>query len=785
MRHHFITIVISLTLLSNLYASEERGSINGRVIDRSNGGFLSSCNIEISPGNLGTTSDKDGFYSIKLPYGTYTLTFSYLGYTKSVETVTINSDRPNKRQYAYLTSAPLDNKTVTYKEKPLNETLVQTINTRDIRKMPTTYPDVLRAVKILPGVSSNNELSNGYNVRGGNFDENLIYLNGYEIYRPYLLRQGAEENLSLANQEMVEDIEFRNGAFSAMYGDKMASALEINYKKNFAEGVGGQSKLNLIYTGVEVHQHEGNVSWIGGLRYANPKLFVNQQHTEGEYQPEFYDGQLLLNYDLTPKSQLEFFVLSASNSYVLEPEEWIGHYGKWSDPQQVTIEYDGRREYTIANRLAALKYRYQIGEKGFFDLSYANYQMIEREEINVFADYFDDGSAVFPGENRSYIKSRTELANNELKLNTNEIQSNLIYSLGLNTLRVGVRTRLVDLDNRIEESFTEVSDESNPLAPHIVNSQQSLKMNSYNAFIQNDIRFSEKFAINHGMRYLYNEFTDEHLFSPRMSVNWRPSAINTFNFSYGKYYQPPFYYEISNKPESVTKDLESQLAIHYILGWKHRWSTSLDVTIEAYYKELDNLLPFYVERVKLEYGDSNNSEGYAQGFDILMKGEVTQRLNSWLGYSYLDTKERIKGTDKYKRRILDQEHTLRFFLQDNMPDLPHIQSHLRILFGSGYRYHMRDIVVDPVTLESSVVPNTSYTEKYPFYMKFDVGFTYDTVTKGGQKIVFLGEVQNMFFHTNVADYSWVHMASIDANYPMRIVSLYPGRFFNIGVEVTF
>jgi len=773
-----------LSLISNIYADDNKALVKGRVVDRSNGVLLNNCNILISPGDLGTTSDDLGRYSIKLPYGTYTVTFSYMGYKRRSEKITVSPQKPVKKLNAYMIPKAVKSKSVTYTEKPITETLVQKMGTEDIRRMPTTYPDVMRAVKILPGVSSNNELSSGYNVRGGNFDENLIYLNGYEIYRPFLLRQGVEENLSLANQEMVEDLEFHNGAFSAMYGDKMSSALEIRYKNSFENGWGGKAKCNLIYSGMELHNSGGKLSWTGGLRYANPKLFVNQQHTEGEYEPEFYDGQILANYQLTKNSTFELFFLSVNNTYILEPEEWIGHYGPYFDPQQVTIDYHGKREYTTTNTLAALKYKYQIAKRGMFDISYANYKMTEQEDMNIYAKFYDDGSAYFPGESRSYLKERIELADNRLELNTNELKSDFMYLIGKNTLRAGLRGRQVSLDDRIDENFVENGENSEAMAPHLLFSKQSADMNSFSAYVQDDFTISKKFSSNFGVRYLYYQYTDEHLISPRISFNYRPNVLNTFNFSYGYYYQPPFFYEIRNKEASVSKSLESQLAIHYILGWEHRLDTGLNLTMEAYYKKLDNLIPYYVERVKLEYGDSNNSEGYARGFDILLKGEIIERLNSWLGYSYLDTKEKVKGTDKYKRRVLDQTHTLRFFLQDSMPNLPHIQSHLRILFGSGYRYFTRYIATDEVTSEKSIDVNTNYTLKYPFYARFDVGFTLHKKLKNGIDIVLLGEVHNMFYHTNVASYSWVKTNDL-YQFPTRIVNLYPGRFFNIGLEVSF
>jgi len=780
----FLSALLFLIISINVYASNDLVIVEGYVFDHATGETLSNCHVVVNYSGYGTTTNKSGYYSLKLPSGEIKLTYSYIGFLSQEKHLKLNKDSKSLRQDIYLVPNALTSETVTYKQKPLDETLVQKIETVDIRRIPSPYSDVMRAVKILPGVSSNNELSSSFNVRGGNFDENLIYLNGYEIYRPYMLRQGIEENLSLANQEMVENIEFHNGAFPAMFGDKMSSALKINYKKNFEEGVGGEAKANLIYTGVELHQRSGKLSWIGGARYANPSLFVNQQHTEGEYTPEFYDGQVLMNYSFTSQSELELFVLSLKNTYRLQPKEWVGHHGAYYDPQQVSIEYDGARSYSTRNQLVGLKYQYRFKDVGLFDLSYANYEMTETEEIDVNSEYYDDGSAWFPGEQREFIKQRHEYANNHLRVNTNELKSNQMLILGNNTFRTGFRTRVVDLEDKIKEEFVESGSDTDLLEPHILTSKHTTAFNSFSAYLMDEINFKNILSTTIGVRYLYYELTDEALVSPRISLNFRPNVLNTFNFSYGHYYQPPFYYEIRNKPEEIIANLESQKSIHYVFGWEHRLNHQLVVTTEVYYKELDNLIPYYVERVKLEYGDSNNSEGFAKGVDILLKGEIIERLNSWLGYSYLDTQERVKGSDNYKRRVLDQTHTLRFFLQDNMPDLSHIQSHLRILFGSGYRYYTRQLETDDESRARTIVVDQSYTKKYPFYMRFDAGFTFNIKMQNGIKLVALGEVQNMFYHTNVADYTWVQIYA-DNNFPTRIVNLYPGRFFNIGLEILF
>ena len=222
-----------------------------------------------------------------------------------------------------------------------------------------------------------------------------------------------------------------------------------------------------------------------------------------------------------------------------------------------------------------------------------------------------------------------------------------------------------------------------------------------------------------------------------------------------------------------------------MLGWEHRFSAKFKLLMEAYYKDLDDLIPYYIEQLKLEYGDENSLDGYAKGFDIQLQGEIVEGIKSWISYSYLDTQEKEKSGDAIpRRRILDQTHTLRFFLQDKMPNYPNIQAHTRILFGSGYLYHPRKVVTDPETGERVMVVDYDYTEKYQYYARVDAGFSVRIKTASRFEYMIKGEVLNMFNHTNVASYSWLPIYE-SSNRPTRIDELYPGRFFNVGIEMQF
>ncbi len=785
MRTVFFSFILLLFITSQTTAQPLYGVIRGHVMDAESELPLFNCNIVIEPGNRGTTTDSTGAFTYRLPFGNYRVLFRYLGYEAHEESITLSASQSEITFDIDLESSMMVNQEVTYVYRHLSETTIQELEETDIRRVPTVYADVLRSIKILPGVSSNNELSSAYNVRGGNFDENLIYLNGYEIYRPFLLREGVEENLSLVNLEMVEETRFHGGAFPARYGDKMSSALEVDYKRDHEQRIQGTLTGNLLYQSAVVHNRIGDLGWIAGVRYSTPERFVEGQQTSGKYSPEFIDGQLLVDYRTSESSSLDLFLLSSNNSYTIEPDLWEGHYGPWYDPRAVKIYYDGERSYSTRNNFAGLRFTKRLTQYSRFYAAVSYLNTVEEEDIDLYAELFEGENDEYYNPQQELLKTRTELADNLLELNTSELQVGYEFPWTIHAFSVGANLRRMEMQSRVDESFTETSESLAGDAPHIVNEDRTLDLNSYSVFLQDDITFSPQWQATVGVRYLHYDYTGENLLSPRAGIYYKPSLLNTLSFNWGYYYQPPFFYELRNKPDDIAENLRSQLAIHYILGWEHNFGPDLTLTTAFYYKQLDNLIPYYMEQMRLEYEDDNNMEGYAKGFDLMIQGKIVERLNSWLGYSYLDTRERF--TDRpggYQRRALDQTHTLRFFLQDQMPQLPFMKAHLRILFGSGYRYHPRSVETDDATGLPTIEVDYDYTERYQYYARFDAGFSAEIPINTGMEIYILGEVLNMFNHTNVANYSWINILP-GSDRPTRIAQIYPGRFFNLGVELRF
>jgi len=284
-----------------------------------------------------------------------------------------------------------------------------------------------------------------------------------------------------------------------------------------------------------------------------------------------------------------------------------------------------------------------------------------------------------------------------------------------------------------------------------------------------------------GLRTTRYNYTHENLWSPRAGIYFNPTASSTLGLAFGYYYQPPFYYELSRLPDNAPA-LKSQRAIHYLASWEHQTERGLVVRTEVFYKKLDNLIPYTLDGLRILYGDTNSNKGYAFGTDILLHGELTQRLNSWISYGYLNTRERdvLAGTG-YRRRLLDQTHTLRLFLQDQMPDHPNIQVHNRMLFGTGYLYHPEIIVTDAQG-HSTVVTDYNSTQTLPMYFRADVGFSvrWKVGTRG--EAILIVEVLNAFNRANVTGFSFFPIFPSDPA-PQKLPEVLSGRFFNAGVEL--
>jgi len=756
---------------------------SGKVLDKSSNSPLPNCNIYVPSIQKGTVSAEDGFFEILLMPGQHAVTFSYVGYKTLKKEIQVFDGQPLNLTVRLESSPVLEQEVTVTAKKEYSSTRVQRLDKAEIEKMPTMYDDVLRTIKILPGVTSNNELSSAYNVRGGNFNENLIYLNGYEIYRPFLLQKGVEENQSLINPDLTKTVDFYNGTFPAALGDKMSSAVKIDYGLEQNEKLGFVLRADLLNSGLSAFGKNGPITWAAGVRYSYPFILQNQLQTSGNYLPEFKDIQVLLNYKLSKTTNLEFFGVTAKNKYRLQPTQWIGHFrsDRGAEVNALTFDFEGENNYTFKTDLAGLKYIYNPDSTFGFTFTSSYYATREEEWKNQNSDIFFSPDANQLEYDKEYLKTRYEKSNNYIKMERIETGIDIQKVYSNHILRAGAKLQIISYGDKVDELIYEEGSDLLYDEPWERSRIKEHDLNSISGYVEDEISITDKLHASIGLRVSRYDYNDETLLSPRASFLYTLSNIHKFSFSWGYYYQSPFFYELKNKDPGDEYKLRSQRAIHYVVGWEYQFKERMKFQAEIYYKDLSNLIPFYVEQMKLEYLTENNSEGYAFGFDALFQGELDPGMQSWLGYSYLDTRERLIGETDYQRRILDQTHTIQIYIQDRIDRHPNWQSHLRLLFGSGYLFYNRKTFYDGNN-DPYIGIDYNSRDEFLFYMRADMGLSATFDLGEGQEIVVMAEVMNVFNNYNFAGYEWVQ-AFKDYQHPIRIPQVFSKRFYNLKVTL--
>ncbi|GJQ63351.1 MAG: TonB-dependent receptor [Melioribacteraceae bacterium] len=776
--------VFIFILLNFITLSAQNHTLSGKVISLESDEPLEGCNVIVSPGDIGTATDADGKFTLKMPAGEYKISISFLGYTEYVNKIALTNNLTLGEIKLTPSAIREDEVIVTaFSEEP--GIVASELKSKDLKKMPNLYSDVMRSVKILPGVTSNNELSSGYNVRGGNFNENIVYLNGFEIYRPFLLRQGMEENQTIVNPDLVDDIKFYGGAFPVQYGGKMSSVLVVDYEETNDTNYSGNIRADLLNTGASLSRKFGDLSLAAGVRYAQPGLFLNELHTSGDYKPTFFDIQVLGNYKIDETSDIDLLLVNAENGFDLTPTEWLGHFksDRGGDVNQVAINFDGYKNYSFNTSMAGVRYKKDFSEKYHLDSKISYYKTRESEDADYTGEYWYSPDAERPNDGIDFLKSSQDIVKNSLDLNSFLTSHELTYKTDKYKLLFGTEYKYELLTDKINEFYNEEGDEALLTIPSLKKRENDYEINSLALYNGINTKIFKIVNINGGLRYAYNSLTDEHTVSPRLLVTVTPNPLHTFKFGYGHYYQSPFFHELRSFTQGEM-ELISQKSVHYILGWEYRFKPDFTMQAELYYKDLPRIYSFYEEQFRTIYITDKFYEGYSTGFDLQFRGQLTEDLNSWIGYSFLDTKERELGSDEdYSRRLLDQTHTIQIFLQDKMPGHKNWQSHLRLLFGSGYLYNNRKLVSGENDQLYLKVEPASKGEILN-YMRADMGLSAIFTLSGGSEILVKAEVLNVFNNYNVAGYEWVQ-AFKDIQYPVRIPQIYSKRFFNLGVEYSF
>lgn len=762
--------------------SQNQATIYGVVKDSlGNGLFPANVGVINLSKPIGCTTDEQGRFSLNVPADReLKLVVSYVGYDSQEHSLALKKGEKRKLEFVLnFTSSVLP--TAQVKGDFSREEGLTRINSQWAKNVAGPIGGVESLLKTIEGVSSNNELSTQYNVRGGNFDENLVYVNDIEVFRPFLVRSAQQEGLSFINSDMVSDIVFSSGGFDAKYGDKMSSVLDIKYRK--PQEFSASASVSLLGANLHLEQAIGNrFTYQLGFRNKNTKHLISAMDTEGDYFPSFNDLQLYATYDLNEKSELAFLGNVAYNTYNFIPQNRETSFGNVYEMLKLKVYFDGQELDKFASLFGAFMFTYNPFKDLQLKFIASSFATDERINYDIQGQYwlsetglgYEDEEGLERG-----IGTYIEHARNHLVANIFNIEHKGYKFYDEGKLTWGIKYQRELIYDRVNEwkmvdsaGYTIPSTPDIPgiydtvAAPNLQNvfkSNNEITSNRINAYLQRDWKKYSKIGnwyANAGARLMYWDFNNEVFVSPRASISFAPAIKYDllFRFATGIYAQSPFYKEFRNEKGEINPDIRSQKSWHVVLSgdWKF---TMLDrpfkLMASAYYKYMWDLIPYRVDNVQLRYSAQNNSIGYAKGIDVRLYGEFIKGIDSWLSLSFMNTEEDIEGDNAgFIPRPTDQLYNINISFQDYVPKMPYLRVYLSFNYGSGYPYG---------------APNTErylQTNRMPDYLRCDIAFTFrikdedaawakDNFMKVFKRIWFNVEWFNVFSSKNVISYFWV------------------------------
>ncbi|MDH5604127.1 MAG: carboxypeptidase-like regulatory domain-containing protein [Cyclobacteriaceae bacterium] len=651
------------------------------------------------------------------------------------------------------------------------------INPIALKSVPGPFNDFSAVLKTLPGVVSNNEFSSSYSVRGGNYDENLVFVNGIPVYRPFLISNGRQEGLGFVNPDLVETVTFSSGAWESRYGGKNSSVLDIQYKKpkDFILGVTG----GLL--GGSVHLEAGNdkVTFIGGIRRKSSRYLYNTLDVKGQYRPHFTDFQSYTTVKLGSKTSLGFLTAWSSNRYQVFPENRNTEFGTFGNPLRLFVAFEGSEIMEYDTYQMGINLIHELTENWKMSVAVSGVQTREREFKNIeggyrLCDVNKDTSSDTFGECLSTrgIGTNFEYARNLLTAGMGDILLSNAHTISERHLLewgLVVSTKMVK-DQIREYTFLDSSDYVNNVQPLYVSNE--VTHDQYAFYIQDKIS-NDRVRFSYGLRANYVGLTGEVLYEPRIQVSWQPYWKKDILFKVGTgiHYQLPVYREFRSRIGELNKDIKSQGSFHVIAGFDYNlslWERPFKWTFEAYSKSLWNVVAYDVDNVRIFYFADNNAKAWAYGGDMRFGGEFITGTESWFSLGVLSTKEDIANDHKgYIRRPLDQRVTAGALFQDYFPNNPTMKVAMNLQFGSGLPFG------PPGNIENRAVFTGS------MYRRIDLGFTKEWSLKLFDMML-TAEVLNLLGANNTITYTWIRDLS---GHQIAVPNGLSQRFFNIKLRV--
>ena len=779
--------------------------ITGYVRD-ADGSPLELVLVQIKNTLNGAMTNEKGYYSITTsPGDSVAVIFSCLGYNKAERI--LPSLQQDMRLNVQMNYTSIDLGEVVAVGTRYQTSTLQTMNADRVKLLPDPAGGSIESLVVtFAGVSSSNELSSQYSVRGGSYDENIVYVNGLEVFRPLLIRSGQQEGLSFINPDLTEAVNFAAGGFEARYGDKMSSVLDITYKK--PKLFEGSASASLLGANAYVGSSIGKFTQITGVRYKTGRSLLKTMDTDAEYQPDFVDLQSYMTYQLAPKWEVNFLGNLASNTFKFTPHKRETNFGTVENAQRFEVYFPNSRERDKFQTIfGALTLKHNPNEKTELGLQASAFSSKEIETYDITGEYWlgDATTENDNNQNALEIARYHEHARNRLSstiMNVGHYGSSKIKN---NTLKWGATVQMEKINDRISEwEKRDSAGYSLPQTGNGVNvisnlySDNDLSTTRISGYLQDVFKFRTKqgmFTLIGGIRGSYWSYNKEFIFSPRVSLGFIPNFYQnlTFRAATGIYYQSPFYKELrttvqdaaGNDIIELNKDIKSQRSIHFILGGDYTFRAAdrnFKVSADLYYKKLDDLIPYTVDNVKIRYYGENCAKGHAMGIDVKFFGEFVPGTDSWISFSLMKAEQTIRDMVTVPMPN-SQGYNVSLFFQDYFPGYKRVKLNLKGVLSGGLPF---------------IAPRTKYedvksTFRTPAYKRVDLGFSYqlaggtDAIMDRGVfrhlKNIWIGvDVFNLFDIKNVSSYYWI--TNID-NQQYAVPNYLTGRQLNARLIVDF
>lgn len=794
LKNAFAALCFLLLCTFNALAQDGHAHLSGKVLF-ADGQPAELATVAVSGTSMGTHTDPQGRYELEVPAGKrITIVFSTLTTEPYQQSLKLEAGERKTLDVRLKGKArEMSNVTVRQVRSPAEPGSVYILNPAESNQMPTTTMDGISGV-IKSMVGTNNELTSQYTVRGGNYDENLVYVNDFEIYRPFLVRSGQQEGLGFVNSDLVSNVSFSLGGFQARYGDKMSSVLDVTYRR--PEYFKGSVMLSLLGGSLALEGASKNdkFTWLVGLRQKSNQYLLQAQPTKGVYNPSFTDGQALLNYRFNDKWELEGIFNYARNRFNFLPEERTTSFGVVTQAYQLQMFYQGAEMDQFDSRFGGLSLTHKPNDRLKLKLLASGFQTNESETYDISGEYLLGELETDMGkENFGQVKYAIgtgiihNYARNYLHVNVGTMAHRGSYQASRHTLLWGLDATATSIDDKLHEwerrdsaGFTQPYYPDKLELTRYYHAATSFNYLRYTGFLQDNWRLGSdsggQFFLSAGARFLYADLNQELVISPRVQTTYRPNWKSDWLFkaAAGLYAQPPFYREMRDLQGHVNKNLKSQKSAHYVIGAEHNFRIAnrpFKLTGELYYKQLWDIVPYEYDGVRIRYFGDNLAKGYAYGGELRLYGDLVKDATSWLSVGWMKTMEDISndqivyqneaGADSavvypgYIPRPTDQRAMVSLFFQDYLPNNKNFRAHLNLMYATGLPFGPPD------------EQRYADTLRLPDYKRVDIGFS-ALLLDGKRKVrpaysffnhlesVWLSlEVFNLLGIQNTLSYTWI------------------------------